>query len=107
MAAIVLPDGQSWVVSGRAFRLHLSAMRDSVPREDGSLLALLDEYEAVKGMSLDLLDRELQLRLTNSLAEGAKMVVRHLSGSGKPLHKDLTARLDELRFLLRQQDYGP
>jgi len=45
MAGIILPDGQSWIVSGEAFRSLLRAMRESLEPDDTQLLMSLGRYE--------------------------------------------------------------
>ena len=106
MAAIVLPDGQSWVVSGETFRRLLATLRQSIPPTEERLLASLDAYEAVKGISLDLLDLADQRRLADLLVESARRLVTKLNVTDDPRSKpDLPERLDELQRLL-QQRYG-
>jgi hypothetical protein len=82
MAAIVFSDGASWVVSGSAFRRLLDTAKERIdPESDADLLVTLDEYESVKGITLDLLEPSEQRRLARCIYQASQALVEHLGSA--------------------------
>ena len=104
MAAIVFPNGQSWIVSGAAFRRLLLAMRQCVAPTEVSLLGSLNEYEVVKGISLNVLELPDQKRMATLLLESVPLLLNALASGDEPLSgTDLSSRLEELRRRVEQE----
>ncbi len=103
MAAVVFADGESWVVSGQAFRMLITAMRQLVNPRDVEFLGSLDGYEAVKGMTLALLDEKEQLRVAELIISGtAKLIDDLVANRESPKTAELHERLLQLQALARQ-----
>ncbi len=102
MAAISLPDGQDWVVSGRVFRRLMAAVREAADRDDSDFLVSLEGYEAVKGITLGLLDAELQEKLACLLTVSVVQLLESGAGSEKLPHdsQQVHGVLRELSALL-------